>query len=425
MNKLQLTSTIALAGLCLTGAAYAQETPSVEEMWKIIQEQQAQIADLQTQLEVAQQDAAETQSQVQLTQTELIETQEQLDMTVSAVEDGLIGGEGSGETGWFQNTSLGGYGELHANFFPKASNEIDFHRFVLFVNHEFTENIRLFSEIELEHALAGDGKPGEVELEQAFIQFDVTDQLAANVGLYLLPVVGLNEYHEPTTFYGVERNGVDVRIIPTTWWEGGVMGTYRFDNGVAVDASVSSGLNINPLVGNIRSGRQKVAEAVLNDAAYTARVRYTGIPGLDLGASLYYQNDMAQTSSAKVSGLLSAFYGQYTWENITLKAQYARWDLWGSALPESAKEQWGTYIEPSYIFDLDSFGELGIFYRFSYYEYQKNALTFSKNTINQVGFNYWPIPDVVLKADVEEVSGADDFVAKGDYAVNLGIGFVF
>ena len=42
--------------------------------------------------------------------------------------------------------------------------EIDFHRWVLFLNHRFSDRIKLFSELELEHSLAGDGKPGEVEL---------------------------------------------------------------------------------------------------------------------------------------------------------------------------------------------------------------------------------------------------------------------
>ena len=48
-------------------------------------------------------------------------------------------------------THIGGYGELHYNNLD-SGNEIDFHRFVLFFSHDFTDSLRLFSELELEHA---------------------------------------------------------------------------------------------------------------------------------------------------------------------------------------------------------------------------------------------------------------------------------
>ena len=44
-----------------------------------------------------------------------------------------------------------------------------------------------------------------------------------------MPAGLLNENHEPTAYYGVERNFVETAIIPTTWREGGlqVVGTLR------------------------------------------------------------------------------------------------------------------------------------------------------------------------------------------------------
>jgi hypothetical protein len=111
-------------------------------------------------------------------------------------------------------TTLGGYGELHYNNLrdQKGSSnkdQMDFHRFVLFVNHEFNDKMRLVTELELEHSLSGDGKPGEVELEQAYIQYDLTAKTSITGGLFLTPVGILNETHEPPTFYGVERNDVE------------------------------------------------------------------------------------------------------------------------------------------------------------------------------------------------------------------------
>ena len=36
-----------------------------------------------------------------------------------------------------------------------------------------------------------------------------------------MPFGFLNEHHEPTNFYGMQRNFVETLIIPSTWREGG------------------------------------------------------------------------------------------------------------------------------------------------------------------------------------------------------------
>ena len=93
-------------------------------------------------------------------------------------------------TSAFANTSIGGYGELHYNNIKNNNGddkkEIDFHRFVLFIGHEFSDKLRFFSEFELEHSLAGEGKNGEVELEQAYVEYDYSDAITAKVGLFLV-----------------------------------------------------------------------------------------------------------------------------------------------------------------------------------------------------------------------------------------------
>ncbi|MCK5478519.1 MAG: hypothetical protein KAI44_06355 [Methylococcales bacterium] len=125
---------------------------------------------------------------------------------------------------WFNNTTIGGYGELHyQNRSVEGGShkeEVDFHRFVLFFGHEFTDNLRFFSELELEHSFIKDTKDGssggEVELEQAYLEYDFNQSASAKAGLFLMPVGIINETHEPNTFYGVERNEVEKNIIPTT-----------------------------------------------------------------------------------------------------------------------------------------------------------------------------------------------------------------
>ncbi len=76
----------------------------------------------------------------------------------------------SGWRGVADGVQIHGYGELHYNNLSGKGgaadkDKIDFHRFVLFFGYDFNDRIRFNSEFELEHSLAGDGKPGEVELE--------------------------------------------------------------------------------------------------------------------------------------------------------------------------------------------------------------------------------------------------------------------
>ena len=193
-----------------------------------------------------------------------------------------------------------------------------FTRFVLFFGHEFTDDLRFFSEIELEHAFSSDtddgSSSGEVELEQAFIEYDaVTEPIGsldnANVrgGVFLIPVGILNETHEPPTFYGVERNDVENIIIPSTWWEAGVGTTLNFTPGVSLDLAVTTGLEIeadttkkDPF--RIRNGRNKVSNASADDFAYTTRLKYTGIPGLEVAGTAQYQADITQEQNDGAEG---------------------------------------------------------------------------------------------------------------------------
>jgi len=263
----------------------------------------------------------------------------------------VIGGGGD----WFENTTIGGYGELHLNQGDKE--QIDFHRFVLFVNHRFTDRIKFFSELEIEHALSGDGQPGEVELEQAYVEFTLNNNWSIRAGQYLLPLGILNEVHEPDTFYGVERNNVEVNIIPTTWWEGGAMVTKNFENGLGFDFGVHSSLAVTTDLSSsnafrIRSGRQKVAEADASDYAATFRARYNGIEGLSLTAFANYQNDIAPDSSEDNSALLLGASAVYQNGGFGLRALFGHWDIQGQSFEDNdADSQWGLYVEPSYKWD--------------------------------------------------------------------------
>ncbi len=331
---------------------------------------------------------------------------------------------------WSDKTHIGGYGELHYNNIDaddssKDKDEIDFHRFVLFFGHEFTDRLRFNSELEFEHALTKDtadgSGPGEVELEQAYIEYDINDQLTTRGGLFILPIGILNETHEPNTFYGVERNDVENIIIPTTWWAGGAGLSGHHASGLSWDLAIHEGLKMPTDSYRVRSGRQKTAEANANDLAYTGRVKYTGIPGLELAASLNYQTDASQEGSDGLDeGLLFSAHAVYQNGPFALRALYAEWNFDGSGVKAAnADEQKGWYLEPSFKPRKD----LGLYAR---YEDIEGARSRDKFDQWEIGLNYWPHEDVVLKADYRNRDHDLSTESGRNFdAFDLGIGYHF
>lgn len=330
-----------------------------------------------------------------------------------------------------QKTSIHGYGELHYNNIKGKDGKLDFHRFVLEIEHDFSDHIRFVSEIELEHSIAGEGQEGEFELEQAYVQFDLNDNSNISVGLFLLPIGIMNETHEPPTFYGVERNLVEKNIIPASWWEGGVMYSAHNSTGLSYDIAIHSGLAVNGEVGNekfgtIRSGRQKVANANAEKLAATGRIKYTGIAGLELASSVHYQSDITQdTSDAINDATLIEAHAIWNSGAFTAKALAANWSLDGDSLGK-LDSQTGAYIESSYKLS----EKLGVFARHSQFDYQKNGKAgppvipsafVNEATQTDIGFNYWPHEDVVLKFDYQ----AQNTAAGDSDGINLGVGYQF
>jgi len=333
-------------------------------------------------------------------------------------------------------TTLGGYGELHYNSLrdqkgDSNKDQMDFHRFVLFVNHEFNDKMRFVSELELEHSLSGDGKPGEVELEQAYIQYDVAAKTSITGGLFLTPVGILNETHEPPTFYGVERNDVEKNIIPTTWWEGGAMVEHEFIDGLSANLSATSGLNSSGSSNfAVRKGRQKVAEAEAKTFAYNGRLKYTAIPGLELAGTVNYQDNFCQNQLAGCgSATLYEAHTVYNIDNFGLRALFAWWDIDGSAVSAvGADEQYGYYVEPSYRFDdaIVAGQDIGVFARYAVWDNQEGSGSTTDTEYQQYNFgaNWWIDKDVVVKIDyqLQDVGGG---VSKELDGLNLGLGYQF
>ncbi|QQL44162.1 hypothetical protein [Sulfuriroseicoccus oceanibius] len=329
------------------------------------------------------------------------------------------------EKSFWDHFSFGSYGEFHANF-GDGTETLDLHRAVLFADVHFTDKLELVTETEIEHLVrkkegsswTADGV--EFKIEQAYFNYALTDQLAAKAGLIILPVGVINEVHEPTTFFGVERPNVEKYILPTTWTElgGGVVKTY--DTGWQIDALVHSGLDMEG--DSIRGGRSgyEFEEFAINGDrwAATTRVKYTGIAGVELAGSAQYQSDVDGSVDGDQDGLLLSTHGIYRKGGFQFVGLAAYWNL---DVEGAADEQWGGYLEPSYTWETPV-GKIGVFGRASQYEYFTGGALKEVTELN-AGVNYWLTENIVLKADYLNADQAGKPGTTETY--NVGFGWYF
>ena len=90
-----------------------------------------------------------------------------------------------------ERTTVGGYGEVHYvnRTGPSTPGTVDLKRFVVYLAHTFNDQIAFRSELEVEDAKVEGAQPGgEVALEQAYLDYRLSDALTVRSGLVLPPV---------------------------------------------------------------------------------------------------------------------------------------------------------------------------------------------------------------------------------------------
>ncbi len=341
---------------------------------------------------------------------------------------GLVGysQEHSSEPGkgkFENNVTIGGYAQIDYNE-PDGSEpgNLDVHRIVLFFGYKFNEKVSFISEIEYEHVK-------EVYVEQAYLKYKANENLNVLAGLMLVPMGIINEFHEPTTFYGVERPNVDKFIVPTTWRELGVGISGRIDNAsLKYQAYLFNGFKsyvdgTGALRGSdgLRKGRQKGAESVVSSPNLSAKLDYYGIKGLRLGLSGYFgktQTDASDVDGSTVGVSMIGFDARYKYHNLELRGQYINTNLSDTDKyntltgKDLGSKMNGLYGEIAYGFDLKGDEKLTPFLR--YEKYNTHADTAGSLPANDAydrdelifGLNYKVADGAAFKVDYQLMNNA-------------------
>lgn len=330
---------------------------------------------------------------------------------------------------FISSSRFGGYGELHYNYTKpengKSTEILDFHRFVLFYAHNWTEKWSFKAEVEIEHNFVSSGE-GELELEQAYVNYHYADYFGLKAGVILTSVGLINEFHEPPLFFGVERPDYHNKIIPTTWYGNGIS-LYGAAAGFSYTINIMEGLNADKFSASsgIRNGRLKGFKSNAENLLYNFSLNYVDIPGIKIGASFIYNDALSNVNNNAIN--LFEGHLSYKKNNVIFVGEFANISY------ESAdvKSSQGFYVDLGYNVGspLSIQTKIIPFVRYTNYN---TASSVYNNNINpdefqnskfMFGVNVLPIDEIVFKFDYSmQTTGINDSKTN---LFNAGIGYMF
>ena len=346
-----------------------------------------------------------------------------------------------------QGVSLAGYGEMLLENF-NSQNEagaggapttrLDFLRAILYAGYRFNDKFLFNSEIEIEHS-------NEISVEFAYVDYLASDHLTLRGGMLLLPLGLVNEFHEPTVFIGAKRPDTEQRILPTTWRENGA-GILGSAGRLNFRAYVTNGLRGAAFTSaGIRGGRQKGAQALAANLAFSGRVDVTPVPGV-LGGVGFYRGGSGQEqvvldgARLDVGTTVVEVHGQAQVRGFDLRALFAQASIDQAAqasralrLPAGspiAETMQGGYLQAGYNVLSQANTRLALtpYVRYEQVDTQHRVPTgflrdLSRDgALKTLGVELTPIPNVVLKTDYQWITNQAG-TGRNQFNVNLGYAF--
>lgn len=483
INKL-IVMGLSISLIAVGTAANAIDKPqTMEDMWKIIQAQQKQIDEMKAQMASATNKTApvdvkntsdektgntgNTSNTSVASNKEVKKLQRKTDVLSQEVEKLRTNlvipeetkyksayGLGPAASKVYQvgkGLSIGGYGEaIYQDIVSHkgdAKSNADLERMVLYFGYKFNDWILFNSEIEYKHASSGTGSEvkGEVAAEFAYLDFFLNKKFNVRTGLLLMPMGLINRIHEPPFFFGTHRPMVEQLIIPTTWTEMGLGSFGEIIPNLTYSAYVVNSLNAAGFTSaGIKDGKGEGSQALAQNFGYVARMDYTppSLPGLTFGGSGFLgnagQNQTFANQKPNVFTQLYEAHVQWKYRGLEFRTLGSWGHINNAGTLSAAADQtigaqnYGWYSELGYdvlpLLFKDTTQYLAPFFRYEKLNTVASAPTGYAGVPNldwqifQVGLQYKPIPNVVIKTDYRNFSAKQGSVPS-DF--NLGFGYIF
>ena len=362
---------------------------------------------------------------------------------------------------------------------PNKRNALDPERLNVYLYYDFTDKIQFKSEIEFEHGGTGVAmdfdpiqefgefeeeilKGGEVTVEQLNLLFKIDPRFRVRVGKVHVYMGNANKQDEPKEYFTTYRSQLENTILPLGWYETGIelSGAFKLRNEqeypqITYNAYVISGLDNSAFssLNWIRPGHQKRFEMINADnLAYALRLDYKFGDESLIGVSGYAGNATGNRPKNDFTTPSWVMYGDvhYTMEafpwrvraygmagNITNSEALSRANRnlsnnLGVKRTPVGEMAAGAYGEIAYdflhLFNANAKQQLYLFGRAEWFDSMyKTQGTVSdnpryENTIFAGGLNYFPIPNIVFKANYEwRTLGS----GEQDNTFSAGFGFNF
>jgi hypothetical protein len=462
-----LAASLALSTACL-GPVWAADTPPTNP--DLVQRLEQKLDDMQQQLATMKQQIQQLKAQNEA----LASAQQQQAVQAESAQPAVVATtQRPSSSGISENLSLWGYGEIyytHPTHVP-SDTQFDLARAVFGIGYRFDDRTVFNSEFEVEHAVASADDKGEFEVEQFYVDRQLAPWASIKGGLFLMPFGLLNEHHEPTNFYGVQRNFVETLIIPSTWREGGLAFHGNTEIGLQWDVGLTTGLDLNgwninpedPLyrtaldledadVAPMQATHQELALANAQHLSQYLALNYTGVPGLLAGAAIFTGEAVVPSVPAGLpSNRVTLWEGHARWTPgaAEISAVYARGrisntatynlDNTGASNPLPS-EFLGYYLQGAYTVWRSGGYRLAPFVRWEHYDmgasYEGIPPGFTtvpvglasdgrpwpqpRDRVFTAGANFYITPQLVFKMDYQTFDINKDFTR-----FDLGLGLAF
>ncbi|MEW6324263.1 MAG: hypothetical protein AB1515_02640 [Nitrospirota bacterium] len=188
------------------------------------------------------------------------------------------------------------YATLEFVNMQNADSFFDARNVELLINANMGSRLKGFAEIEFERTAktSAGNRQGEVEVEQGWIEFVVTDWLGVRGGVILVPFGRINLEHFDTVRELTARPVMARRVVPTTWAEAGAGLVGQASSGelvISYQAYVINGLNDDAGIsdtGGLRDSRGAFGKDNNNNKAVVGRVAVSPRYGTEIGVSGYH-----------------------------------------------------------------------------------------------------------------------------------------